>query len=81
MKKMFSHYKKVSEWIILENMTVHFFDDNETPFDVVKVCIGELEVHKVELNNHYEKNTYPIIRWMTKGEYNYMKDHEDMLIW
>ena len=81
MEKMFQHHKDISDWGILSRMTIHAFNEDETPIEVLQVCIGELEVTKITLANHYIKNTYPIIRWITAKEYHALKEQEGTVIW
>lgn len=81
MIKMFPRYDDVENWQVLETRTIHAYNTDETPIDVVKVQIGSLERCDVGLGWHFSTLTYPIIRWITKAEYDRLVKQEDTIIW
>ena len=81
MKRMFQHHKNISDWAVLSRKTIHAFNEDETPIEIVQVCIGELEITEITLNNHYIKKTCPIIRWIAAKEYEALKANEGSIIW
>lgn len=54
-------FKNVTDWKILEKRTIHDYNEDETPIDVICVEVGVL------------RGIGPIIRWMTLKEYEYFR--------
>ena len=81
MIKMFPKYYDVNDWKILDSMTVHAYNDNETPIDIVKVQIGAVERCEVDFRYHYSATTFPIIRWITKKAYEDFNKAGDIIVW
>lgn len=67
-------YKDIKNWEILETKIFHDFTENENPFSVVKVKIGNLY-------NGTEDSPYPIIRWISANEYNRLCKNAGTIIW
>lgn len=69
----------VENWKILEEKTFHFLSDEETPFSAVCLEIGTLTTFKPTVfGNTLEKT--PIIRWITKTEYEALKKNSGVVI-
>lgn len=81
MVKMFYNYKNISDWEIMEVRTVHAFNEDETPIEAIKVLIGEMDMSELHLGWRYKNTTYPIIRWITRGEYERLKEGEGIIVW
>ena len=80
MIKMYPTYFDVKDWRILEARTIHAFNLNETPIEVVKVEIGRV-LRSTLIFEHYEEETFPIIRWISRAEYNKLNENEGIIIW
>ena len=81
MKNYFPIYRDVKDWAILEQKTIHDFSDNENPIEIVKLLIGTLHYQEIDLFQHYNENRTPIIRWITRKEYDYLVANEGTVIW
>ena len=83
MKYMFPRYKDIKDWDVLETRIIHAYNDDETPIEVVKLQIGILERYEITggLGTHITNNTFPIIRWISKQEYDYLREGEGAIIW
>lgn len=81
MKKYRPIYRDVHDWAILEERVIHDFSENETPIQVVEVLIGTLHFDSIDFNMHYEERRTPIIRWLTRNEYDYLRANEGVVIW
>lgn len=81
MKKYRPIYRDVHDWAILEERIIHDFSENETPIQVVEVLIGTLHFDSIDFNMHYEERRTPIIRWLTRNEYDYLRANEGAVIW
>lgn len=81
MKKYRPIYRDVHDWAILEERIIHDFSENETPIQVVEVLIGTLHFDSIDFNMHYEERRTPIIRWLTRNEYDYLRANEGTVIW
>ena len=80
---MFPHYKDITDWDVLETRIIHAYNDDETPIEVVKLQIGVLEKYDVigGLGTHITNDKFPIIRWISKKEYDYLREGEGTIIW
>ena len=74
-------YRDIHDWAILDERVIHDFSENETPIQVVEVLIGTLHYESVDFNQHYEERRTPIIRWLTRNEYDYLCANEGTVIW
>ena len=83
MTYMFPRYKEVADWDILETCIIHAYNDDETPIEVVKLQIGILEKYDVTggLSTHITNDKFPIIRWISKKEYEYLLKGAGTIIW
>ena len=67
-------YKDIKDWEILETKIIHDFTEDEIPFSVVKVKIGNFY-------NEKEDSPYPIIRWISTNEYYNLCKNAGIIIW
>ena len=74
-------YRDVKDWAILDERTIHDFSDSENSIKVVEVLIGTLHYEYLSINQHYEERRTPIIRWITRNEYDYLRANEGTIIW
>ena len=81
MIRMFPEYSNVNEWTVLDEMTIHAYDEEETPIEVVKVQIGTVYRYDVNFGWNFKASKTPIIRWITKKEYNYFSKENDTVVW
>ena len=72
----YNDFLKVEDWKILETMICRYYNEDETPFEVVCVEIGTLNIFKTNINGcHLEK--YPIIRWISRSQYEILKKNRE----
>lgn len=81
MNKMRPVYRDVKDWAILAEETVHDYSSFEKPIEIVEVLIGTLHYEKLDFNYNYSDFRTPIIRWITKKQYEYLKANEGTIIW
>ena len=81
MEKMRPIYRDIKDWAILDERTIYDFSENENPIGVVEVLIGTLHYEQVDFNQHYIERRTPIIRWITRNEYDYLCANEGTVIW
>ena len=81
MKHFRPRYKNIEDWTVLETIVCHAFNEEETPFEALKLKIGVLDTEEISLHNHYYKNTTDIIRWVSRNEYDYLMAHKGEVIW
>lgn len=81
MEKYRPIYRDIHDWAILDERIIHDFSENETPIQIVEVLIGTLHYESVDFNQHYEERRTPIIRWLTRNEYEYLCANEGTVIW
>lgn len=81
MEKMRPIYRDIKDWAILDERTVYDFSENENPIGIVEVLIGTLHYERLDFNQHYEERRTPIIRWITRNEYDYLRANEGTVIW
>lgn len=82
MEKLRPVYRDIKDWAVLDEKIIHDFSDEERPIQVVEVLIGTLHYDYISItfNIHYDRRT-PIIRWMTRAEYDYLRANEGTVIW
>ena len=82
MEKLRPVYRDIKDWAILEEKTIYDFSENEHPIEVVEVLIGTLYYDYIDIvsNYHYDRRT-PIIRWITRSEFEYLRANEGTVIW
>ena len=81
MKNLHPIYRPIGQWKILDTYTCHDFTELTATIEAVKVEIGTLYADKININNTLTSVTMPIIRWLTRAEYNHLKKMEGMVIW
>ena len=74
-------YRDVKDWAVLEERTIHDFSETERPIPIVELLIGTLHYEYIDFNQHYEERRTPIIRWLTRAEYDYLRANEGTVIW
>ena len=75
-------YRDIKDWAILDERTIHDFSESETSIEVVEDLIGTLHYdHLNIINQHYEEKRTPIIRWITRKEYDCLVENEGTVIW
>lgn len=81
MKNLRSNFYDIDNWIILDSVVVNMYDDNETPITAMKIKIGVLDVEEININNTYSKHSFDIIRWISKKEFDRLKENAGVVIW
>jgi hypothetical protein len=74
-------YRDIKDWAVLDEQVIHDFSEAENPIIVVEVLIGTLHYETVDFNQHYEEKRTPIIRWISKKQYEILKQNEGTVIW
>lgn len=74
-------YRDIKDWAILDECTIHDFSETEKPIQIVELLIGTLHYETVDFNQRYEERRTPIIRWLTRTEYEYLRANEGTVIW
>ena len=81
MKNLRPVYRDIKDWAILDERIIHDFSESETSIEVVEVLIGTLHYEHIDFNQHYEERRTPIIRWITRKEYEHLVANEGTVIW
>lgn len=81
MKSLRPVYRDIKDWAVLDERIIHDFSDSENSIEVVEVLIGTLHYEYISINQHYEERRTPIIRWITRKEYDYLRANEGTVIW
>ena len=81
MKNLRPVYRDIKDWAILDERIIHDFSDSEVSIEVVEVLIGTLHYEYIDFNQHYEERRTPIIRWITRKEYEHLVANEGTVIW
>jgi hypothetical protein len=81
MKNLRPVYRDIKDWAILDERIIHDFSESETSIEVVEVLIGTLHYEHIDFNQHYEERRTPIIRWITRKEYERLVVNEGTVIW
>lgn len=74
-------YRDIKDWAVLEERTIYDYTDNENPISVVEVLIGTLHYEYIDFNQHYNETRTPIIRWITRKQFDYLRANEGTIIW
>lgn len=74
-------YRDIKDWAILDERIVHDFSEIEKPIEIVELLIGTLHYEQLDFNQHYEERRTPIIRWITRSEFEYLRANEGTVIW
>lgn len=81
MKNLHPNFYDIDSWIILDTMAVNMYDEHETPFIALKVKIGVLDVEEIGINNTYSKHSFDIIRWISKKEFDRLRNGAGVIVW
>ena len=74
-------YRDIKDWAILDERIIHDFSEMEKPIEIVELLIGTLHYEQLDFNQHYEERRTPIIRWITRSEFEYLRANEGTVIW
>lgn len=74
-------YRDIKDWAVLDERTIHDFSEIEKPIEIVELLIGTLHYEYLGFNQRYEERRTPIIRWLTRAEYDYLRANEGTVIW
>ena len=74
-------YRDVKDWVILDTITIHDFSIDEQPIEAVELLIGTLHYQAIDFNQKYYENRTPIIRWLTRKEYERLVENAGTIIW
>ena len=74
-------YRDIKDWAILDEQVIHDYTEDENPINVVEILIGTLHYENIDCNQHYIEKRTPIIRWLTRKEYEYLCTNEGTIIW
>ena len=75
----YNDFLNVEDWKILDSKICRFFNEDETPFEAICVEIGTMTTFKTNINGcHMEK--YPIIRWISRLQYETLKKNSGVVI-
>lgn len=81
MTNLHPNFYDIDNWIILDTMVVNMYDENETPLIAMKVKIGVLDAEEININNTYSKRTFDIIRWISKNEFDRLRNRAGVIVW
>ena len=76
-----SNYFDMDNWVIMDMKNIHMYDDDETPLTIFKVKVGVVDAEEIHLNNTYTKRSFDIIRWISKGEFDRLRNGAGVIIW
>lgn len=74
-------YRDVKDWAVLDSRTIHDFSEVERPIEVFEVLIGTLHYEEIDFNQHYTERRTPIIRWITRKQYEHLLLNAGTIIW
>lgn len=75
-KHYFTDYYDVDKWHITDEKELHMYDDNETPITAYRVVIGTITYFSATT----VLETSPIIRWISRGEYEALRRNSGVVI-
>lgn len=75
-KHYFTDYYDVDKWYITDEKELHMYDDNETPITAYRVVIGTITYFSATT----VLETSPIIRWISRGEYETLRRNSGVVI-
>lgn len=81
MKTRRNTFLDVQDWVILDKKVFHMYNEDETPFSVLKVKIGNVIEDNIDFNSHYTKKVFDIIRWISEKEYTKLIENSGVIIW
>ena len=75
-KHYFTDYYDVDKWYITDEKELHMYDDNETPITAYRVVIGTITYFSATT----VLETSPIVRWISRGEYETLQRNSGVII-
>lgn len=81
MEKMRPIYRDIKDWGVLAEETFHDYSENENEIVYVELLIGTLHYETIDINQHYTERRTPIIRWISKKQYENLLRNEGTVIW
>ena len=75
----YNDFLNVEDWKILDSKICRFFNEDETPFEAICVEIGTMTTFKTNINGCRMKK-YPIIRWISRLQYETLKNNSGVVI-
>lgn len=75
----YNDFLNVEDWKILDSKICRFFNEDETPFEAICVEIGTMTTFKTNING-YHMEKYPIIRWISRLQYETLKKNSGVVI-
>ena len=75
----YNDFLNVEDWKILDTKTCRFFNEDETPFEAICVEIGTMTTFKTNINGCYMEKQ-PIIRWISRLQYETLKKNSGVVI-
>lgn len=75
-KYYFTDYYDVDKWYITDEKELHMYDDNETPITAYRVVIGTITYFSATT----VLETSPIVRWISRGEYETLRRNSGVVI-
>ena len=75
-KHYFTDYYDVDKWYITDEKELHMYDDNETPITAYRVVIGTITYFSATA----VLETFPIVRWISRGEYETLRRNSGVII-
>lgn len=75
----YNDFLNVEDWKILDSKICRFFNEDETPFEAICVEIGTMTTFKTNINGCRMKK-YPIIRWISRLQYETLKKNSGVVI-
>ena len=81
MKTHYDTFFDIGDWVVLDRKVLNMYNDDETPFNVIKVKIGVYTEESVGLNSQHIQKDFDIIRWITEKEYTRLRANEGTVIW
>ena len=74
-------YRDIKDWAILDSVIIHDFSESENPIEIVELLIGTLHYEFIDFNQHYSERRTPIIRWLSRREYEHLVKNAGTIIW
>lgn len=75
----YNDFLNVEDWKILDTKTCRFFNEDETPFEAICVEIGTMTTFKTNINGYYMEKQ-PIVRWISRLQYETLKRNSGVVI-
>lgn len=74
-------YRDVRDWAVLDSCIIHDFSEVERPIEALEVLIGTLHYEAIDFNQRYMERRTPIIRWLTREQYEHLLLNAGNVIW